>query len=107
MGINFDSVAVGAWHVCGIQNDQRAYCWGRLTCVQVSPVLCSYIRLCTFPALTTTGKGTDGQLGGSVMVTYVYTPQEVSGGHRFKQLSAGSRLTCGIDVDDKAWCFGE
>lgn len=37
----------------------------------------------------------------------MYEPQEISGGHRFKQLSAGSTLTCGIDVDYKAWCFGE
>lgn len=34
-GFSFASVAVGTWHACGIQDDARAFCWGKLAGVKV------------------------------------------------------------------------
>jgi alpha-tubulin suppressor-like RCC1 family protein len=77
----FTSLAAGAYHTCGITNDDTPYCWGRAG---------------------------QGQVGFSETSTLDrHSPTLVFGGHSFRVLSAGSLHTCGLTPDGEAWCWGD
>lgn len=81
----FRQVSAGLVHTCGVTTDDRAYCWG----VNVDQV----------------GSGEGGQLGDGT-TTNRLTPVLVVGGLSFRQVSAGVSHTCGITIDDRAYCWG-
>ena len=71
---------MGPSHACGLTRSGDLYCWGERR---------------------------DGKIGdglGSVVATR--TPQPVTGGHRFRSITASTGHTCAIDLDDVAWCWG-
>jgi alpha-tubulin suppressor-like RCC1 family protein len=78
------SIAAGYDHTCGIGTDSLAYCWG------------------------------SGNLGGAVadsacgagLVCHA-VPAPVAGGQRFKTLTVGVRLDCGLTAAGAAWCWGD
>lgn len=72
------AVAAGAEHSCAVDEDGRAFCWGR---------------------------NTEGQLG-SGDFTDRRVPTEVLGSLRFTAITAGESHTCGIDVEGAAYCWG-
>jgi alpha-tubulin suppressor-like RCC1 family protein len=77
----FAQVSTGTFHSCGVTTDGRAYCWG----------------------------GNDkGQLGdGTTFInTARTTPSAVIGGLRFRHVSVGYEHSCGITLDDRAFCWG-
>lgn len=76
--LTFDSMSVGADHICALDAAGHAYCWG--------------------------GNG-DGQLGDGT-VTARWTPALVSGGHNFASIEAGETRTCALTVTGSAWCWG-
>lgn len=78
--LSFRQVSVGANHTCGLTTDNRAYCWGW---------------------------GGYGLLGdGSDAETARLRPVAVRGGLTFRQLSAGGLHTCGLTLDNRAYCWG-
>lgn len=96
-GIHFASVVAGQDHTCGLGTDGRAWCWGELPRGMSSvDVFCS-------------GWG-GGKVGGSSMCSMV--PGELRFrdpaplDRSFRSLTAGSRFTCGLQVDDSAFCWG-
>ncbi|HEX2219527.1 MAG TPA: hypothetical protein VHG35_12040 [Gemmatimonadales bacterium] len=92
-GLEFRQVSAGFSHTCGATTDERGYCWGNNSNYQL-------------------GNGTAGD-GSS-------TPVAVAGGHKFRQVFAGSgyispsssdvapdhALTCGVTTADHAYCWG-
>ncbi len=71
-------ITVGSEHVCALDGDGAAWCWGA---------------------------GGAGRLGtGETSRSDV--PLQVQGDVRFQRLSAGEAHTCGIDTDDHIWCWG-
>jgi alpha-tubulin suppressor-like RCC1 family protein len=80
-GLTFRSV-VGGWiHACGITTAGDTYCWG---------------------------DNTSGQLGiGSIDTVSHRSPVRVVGGEQFVQLTLGSRHTCAITIERRAFCWGE
>ena len=77
-GFNFEDIATGQHHTCGVIDVGDAYCWGR---------------------------NNTGQLGdGSTVDTS--TPVQVSGGPSFASLSLGAAHTCGLTSDGTAYCWG-
>lgn len=80
----FAAASAGYNHACAIAADSLAWCWGR------SPGLGTY----SFPN-PCSGPG-----------PYAYCPQPVDGGLRFTTLGAGYHLTCGLEVDSLAYCWG-
>jgi alpha-tubulin suppressor-like RCC1 family protein len=79
--LSFAQVSTGAFHSCGVTTDGRAYCWG----------------------------GNDkGQLGDGTTFsnTVRTTPSAVIGGLRFRHVSVGYEHSCGITLDDRAFCWG-
>lgn len=78
-GLKWKTISRGVdYHVCGITNEGKAYCWGL---------------------------GEYGQLGHG-MTTNTATPQLVSGGHIWKMISVGQYHTCGIITGDETYCWG-
>jgi alpha-tubulin suppressor-like RCC1 family protein len=73
------SVALGQYQSCGLTTAGAAYCWG---------------------------DNSNGQLGFGSPGGQVPQPVAVIGGLRFKQITAGSLVTCGIVADGTAYCWG-
>lgn len=78
-GTRFVSVTAGASHTCALDEAGQAWCWGA---------------------------NDRGQLGVGHRGRSEPSPVAVSGGVRFRALSAGHRHTCGIDEQARAWCWG-
>ena len=75
----FKQVVAGALHNCAITTTGQAYCWGW---------------------------NVFGQIGNGSTSFDVLTPAKVMGGHSFRQISAGTYHTCGVTMDDRAYCWG-
>jgi len=71
------SVSTGGYHTCGIDGDNKLWCWGRNDYGQVG----------------------DGENENKNL------PQMISD-KKWKSVSAGGYHTCGIDDDNKLWCWG-
>ncbi len=124
------SLALGAFHSCGLDADGAAWCWGyddsgqlgdgvgatnQFEPVQVSggraytTIAAGFAHSC---ALDTDGAawcwGYDdfGQLGDGAGATDKFEPVQVSGGRTFTFLTAGSNHTCALDTNGTAWCWG-
>jgi alpha-tubulin suppressor-like RCC1 family protein len=79
--LNFRRVSAGYWHTCGEATTDRAYCWG---------------------------SNSFGALGdGSPEGTDQLKPVAVAGGLFFRQLSAGTSLSCGKTSAGLGYCWGE
>ena len=76
--IEWKSITPGYLHVCGIDTNDDAYCWGY---------------------------NGNGQLGNGT-TTNLQSPTLVSGGHQWVELALGSNATCGIRTDGVAMCWG-
>jgi len=75
-GLSFTQLSIGAYNVCGLTLDARAFCWGY-----------------------------GGVLGnGSTQPSS--SPVPVSGDHRWKSLSVGAGHSCGLTTDGAAYCWG-
>ena len=80
------SLAAGATHTCGLDDEGVAYCWG---------------------------SDRDGQLGLGVEAAErcrelpcATRPTRVVGGLRFRSLTGGDRFTCGVTEDGTGYCWG-
>ena len=80
------SLAAGATHTCGLDEEGAAYCWG---------------------------SDRDGQLGLGVEaaercggIPCATRPTPVAGGLRFRMLTGGDRFTCGVAEDGSGYCWG-
>jgi alpha-tubulin suppressor-like RCC1 family protein len=84
-GHTFRQISTSNYHTCAVTTDDRAYCWGDNTFGQV-------------------GDGTTGD-GSTVLRRLV--PTAVTGGLRFREVSAGEAFTCGLSAaDNRAYCWG-
>ena len=83
--MKFTQISAGGEHTCALQSDGRAYCWGRNELGQLG-----------------IGEPKGEQSLGDLRAT----PTAVSGGLRFKQISAGFSHTCAIGSDDLTYCWG-
>jgi Regulator of chromosome condensation (RCC1) repeat len=89
------SVTVGDDHACALDRAGQAYCWGNNHSGQLgarTPVKCGII-------------GESGARG--CYPTPNERPQPAGGAMRFAAISAGRYLTCGIDPEGRAFCWGE
>lgn len=77
-GLAFDGLAIGGNHVCGVEADGTAHCWGVNDRDQL-------------------GVGSIG---------FSSDPVPVSGGLAFTSLSAGERHTCALTDTNAAYCWG-
>lgn len=78
--LRFSSLTLGVSHACGITPTGAAYCWGA---------------------------NTSGQLGdASAQPLTIREAVRVSGGHRFREIDAGSLYTCAVTTEDQAYCWG-
>ena len=74
----FHGVSVGTGHVCAIDDQNRAFCWG---------------------------KNDWGQLGDGTL-NQANVPVAVSGGLTFTAIAAGYNHTCAIGTDNGLYCWG-
>ena len=75
----FRQVSAGRDHTCGVTTVDQAYCWG--------------------------DNGSGGQLGDGTTMDRL-KPVRVAGGLTFRQVSAGSRHSCGVTTTNLAYCWG-
>jgi alpha-tubulin suppressor-like RCC1 family protein len=66
-------------HTCGLRADGTVWCWG---------------------------SNAFGQFGNGIRSSGANTPQQVGSDSNWVSLTAGSYHTCGLRVDDTAWCWG-
>lgn len=78
-GHTFQSVSAGTANACGLTPAGVALCWGR---------------------------NLEGDLGIGTSSGNLPTPQFVTGGHTFTQLSSGNVFTCGVRTDGAGLCWG-
>lgn len=78
-GHRFRQVSAGQFHTCGVTPDDRVYCWGN---------------------------NKQGQLGDGSDVPRRLQPVQIGVGRRFRLVSVGGIHTCGISLDDRAFCWG-
>jgi alpha-tubulin suppressor-like RCC1 family protein len=128
-GLFFLQVSAGRDHTCGVTTTNRVFCWGngsfgqlgngtsnaRLTPVAVAGGLqfrqadAGFDYSC---GVTTDnlaycwGDNGGGTLGDGTPNIVRMTPTAVVGGLRFRRVSAGSGLTCGVATDESAYCWG-
>lgn len=74
----YQKVSVGQ-HACALDEAGTAYCWGR---------------------------GSYGQLGNND-TSNQFAPVAVTGGIKFRDISAGSNTTCGVALDGTGYCWGQ
>ncbi|HQN73633.1 MAG TPA: hypothetical protein PLB16_09485 [bacterium] len=79
--VKFVSLDAGSCHICGIDENDSAYCWGH-----------NYI-------------GEAGSNEGGT-ISKILTPHEMKTDLKFKSLSAGRNHSCGLDSAGKAYCWG-
>lgn len=77
--LRFQSIATGAFHACGILEDQRAVCWGQ---------------------------NTDGRLGTAVGDRSLIDVHAVESDARFMAIDAGATHTCALATDGVVHCWG-
>jgi alpha-tubulin suppressor-like RCC1 family protein len=75
----FRQVSAGSDYTCGVTTDDRAYCWG---------------------------SNFFGQLGDGTSENTRLTPVPVAGGLLFRRVDAGSEHTCGVTIENLAYCWG-
>lgn len=88
--LTFWQVSSGDGHTCGVTTENRAYCWGHNGLGQL---------------------GAGSQAGSAICLPFELPqcqprPVAVVGGLLFRNVSAGVSHTCGIAMDDKAYCWG-
>lgn len=86
-GKSFKTVTVNGNSSCGVTTDNRAYCWGSNASGQLG-------------VGTLKGPDTCGTAGCSTK------PTAVVGGRQFRQVNTGGLHTCGVTVDNRAFCWG-
>jgi len=80
-GLRFRNLSAGPFYTCGVTTDDRAYCWG----------------------YNGSGRLGDGTFSGDFRTA----PVAVTGGLRFRLVSAGSDYACGITTANRAYCWGD
>ncbi len=133
-GLTFGSIAIGAYHTCGLLVDGTAYCWGNNLDQQVGHVDGNSLYTVPVPvntalsftsihpsglwsdaghtcALTATGAAycwgdnQYGQVGDGTDVGKG-SPTAVSGGLTFVALASRGEFACGLTSRGKAYCWG-
>lgn len=89
--ITFERIVAGPLFTCAVALTGDAYCWGYNNSGQLGSV-----------TTTTCFIGVENP----VAVACATQPTLVSGGLRFRMLSAGSQHVCGIAEDGRAYCWG-
>jgi alpha-tubulin suppressor-like RCC1 family protein len=85
--LRFEQVSAGVEHACGVDAEGTAWCWGGNEFGELgippgdSPDPCSS-KPCSF------------------------RPVAVSGGLRFRHVTAGHQFTCGVTTGDRVYCWG-
>jgi uncharacterized protein YjdB/alpha-tubulin suppressor-like RCC1 family protein len=127
-------ISAGYGHTCALAPDQHAWCWGGGSHGelgngdgtdgsypllvgsdrQFSSVSAGYDHTCGLE-LDTSGSGSDafcwgnddeGELGLGTQGGDYYTPNLVSGGLKWRSITAGYNTTCGVTVAGDAYCWG-
>jgi alpha-tubulin suppressor-like RCC1 family protein len=86
-GLTFKVVSVGGEFTCGLTTAGAAYCWGSDFKGEI-------------------GRAAPQKCGVGLRVPCATTPETVSGGLLFTDISAGSSTTCAIAADSTAYCWG-
>jgi alpha-tubulin suppressor-like RCC1 family protein len=128
-GLRFRQVSAGTDHTCGVTPGNRLYCWGAntygdlgdgTTTPRLAPVAVAgglrFRQVVAANAYTCGvtldnraycwGTSSFGEIGDGTRGTQHLTPVAVIGGLRFRQVSAALLHTCGVTLDNLAYCWG-
>jgi PKD repeat protein len=79
-GLRFSSLRLGVWTACGVTTGGDGYCWG---------------------------SNGSGELGiGSKSPAESLEPLKVADAHKWKSISPGVAVTCGVTTDARGFCWG-
>ena len=129
-GHRFSKVFVGGNHACALSPDGVGYCWGNNLAGEIGndtrfeQLIPSRIagehrfrlmalgdrHTCALDmegAAWCWGENTVGQVGDSTPDFARQLPARVAGGLRFRDISAGFRVTCGITTAEEVYCWGD
>jgi len=96
LGPVFVALSAGGFHTCGLTSDGAAYCWGDNDDGQLGIGTTTGPQSpCLSPVEPTRGVGNCSTV-----------PVQVTGGLRFKQISAGRQHTCAVTVTGTTYCWG-
>src|SRR5213075_2666578 len=86
---DFIAVSAGSQHTCALIRDGAAYCWGSNEAAQLGVVADTVCPRDDRP------------------IPCEMTPVAVSGGLKFRQISAGGLHTCALTLDGHVYCWGD
>ena len=78
-GHTFQQISAGFRHVCALDTDGVAWCWGAPS---------------------------EGSLGNAALTEYPDNPQQVTTTLRFTQLDVGANTSCAVAESGDIWCWG-
>jgi hypothetical protein len=118
--LSLETLAAGYAFSCGLSRKGFAYCWsgGAAAAGQLDrlPGGLRFASLSAGPyhacAVTAAGDGycfgdnSEGELGVGAKGQFSQFPEPVSGGHKFRAISAGEQHSCGLTTAGKAYCWG-
>ena len=96
LGPVFVALSAGAAHTCGLTSDGSAYCWGDNDDGQLG------VGSTTGPESPCISPVAPGRGPGNCSTI----PVQVTGGLRFRQISAGGQHTCAVTATGTAYCWG-
>jgi alpha-tubulin suppressor-like RCC1 family protein len=131
-GVRFASVTTGLEHSCALSTAGIGYCWGDnyeglfgnnsyldspIPTQMIVPndeeltlITTGWYHTCVLTISGKTwcmGRGDNGELGtGTTLGGKTYRTPLVPSGTQFSTISAALGTTCGIALDNKAWCWG-
>ena len=133
--VEFRSVTAGQENGCGIAADDSVYCWGanrygqlgtgssgspvstptRISGGEMPPdfaavaVSIGFTHACAVGSTGTAycwGSNSHGQLGNGLWSFSASAPVAVTGSLSFRGIATGDSATCGVTIDDSAYCWG-
>jgi hypothetical protein len=127
--LTFQAISAGGWHTCGLDQDGRAYCWGAGSEGRLgndsgasSPAPVAVAGHLRFKSIATglrhtCGVTIDGEAycWGGILGTgasragidppNAFVPLRLSGGRRFRSISAGGDLSCAVALNGDGYCW--
>ncbi len=127
--VSFQSISAGMDFACGVAVNGDAYCWGNGSLgqlgrggqqsssvavrvrsdqkfVQIQAAKYHVCALTVGNELYCWGRNELGSLGSGSTGPFESTPVLVTGGLKFKSFTARGGVTCGLNLEEKAYCWG-
>jgi alpha-tubulin suppressor-like RCC1 family protein len=116
-GLHVSQVDAGWYQTCAVATDSKTYCWGKLPAAMATALKFRQVAIGSEHSCGVTmankaycwGTNRFGELGNGTWEPLSDAPQfpiAVRGNHLFREVTVSVYHSCGVTLDDKAYCWG-